>query len=198
MGEEGPIYPGTCRDGLPAGRAARSMRVRVDTGEVMFDDGVLGPVEQHLARDVGDFVVQRADGRAAYQLAVVVDDAYQGVTEVVRGADLLPSTPRQILLQSLLGLPQPSYWHIPLLLDGDGRKLGKSSGAPPVDPARPVPALVRALEVLGQQPPADLADAGRDDVLAWGVQHWHAARVPRTRMVTFDESPADRVVRHPA
>lgn len=178
-GPEGPIYSGTCRYGVPPGRLARTLRVRVDDHVIRFNDGVFGSIEQNLSRAVGDFVVRRGDGHVAYQLAVVLDDAYQNVTEVVRGADLLTSTPRQMLLQSLLGLPHNSYWHVPLLIDADGRKLGKSSGAPLLDVNRPAPLIVSALRVLGQRPPSDLQDAGRDGVLDWAVLHWNAARVPR-------------------
>lgn len=186
LGEEGPIYPGTCRSGLSEGREPRTVRLRVDAGEVRFYDGVFGPVTQNLARDVGDFVLRRADGYAAYQLAVVLDDAFQGVTEVVRGADLLTSTPRQRLLHSLLGLPQPDYWHVPLLVAADGHKLGKSSGARPVDAKRPVPALIEALRFLGQKPPLVLADGARDEVLAWAISNWDVRFVPRAPSICVD------------
>ena len=119
------VYPGTCRDGIPAdrrGRAARAWRVRVGDARIDFRDRLQGPQAQDLARDVGDFVVRRADGLFAYQLAVVVDDALQGITHVVRGADLLASTPRQILLQRRLGYPTPSYLHVPIAINARGRK----------------------------------------------------------------------------
>lgn len=189
-GIEGPIYPGTCRAGLPDGRRPRTVRLRVNAADVSFEDGVFGCVTQHLSRDVGDFVIRRADGYVAYQLAVALDDAYQGVTEVVRGADLVTSTPRQTLLQSLLGLPRPDYWHLPLLLAADGRKLGKTSGAPPVDSARPVPVLMNALRVLGQHPPAALGSADRYAVLDWAMQNWDVQRIPHVRTITFDDSGA--------
>lgn len=126
------IYPGTCRHGLPPGRVMRSLRVRVpEAGQdtVAFDDRLAGHVQQHLASDAGDFVLKRADGFWAYQLAVVVDDADQGVTDVVRGADLLDSTPRQIYLQQLLDLPTPRYLHVPVVRNADGEKLSKQTGA---------------------------------------------------------------------
>lgn len=132
------IYPGTCRHGLPPGRVMRSLRVRVPAAgsdEVSFQDRLAGHVVQHLASDAGDFVLKRADGFWAYQLAVVVDDAQQGVTDVVRGADLLDSTPRQIYLQRLLGVPTPRYLHVPVVRNGDGEKLSKQTGATAVTAA---------------------------------------------------------------
>ena len=135
------VYPGTCRAGLAAGRSARAWRVRVPDRDVLVDDRAAGVFRQNLARDVGDFVVRRADGLWAYQLAMVVDDADQGITDVVRGSDLLDSTPRQRWLQDLLGLPQPRTLHVPLVLDADGQKLAKSSGAMALDRSRPLEAL---------------------------------------------------------
>lgn len=152
------VYPGTCRAGLPAGKAARALRVRVQ-GTISFVDRVQGPLNQDLEREVGDFVLRRADGQVAYQLAVVVDDADQGVTDVVRGADLLESTPRQIYLQRLLGLPTPRYLHVPIAVDARGEKLSKQTGARGIDRDD----LRRALLFLGQPASGTLAEA----VLAW-------------------------------
>jgi glutamyl-Q tRNA(Asp) synthetase len=140
------VYAGTCRDGIPASRAARSeraWRIRVGDTAVAFDDRLQGAQLQDLARDVGDFVIRRADGLFAYQLAVVVDDAEQSITAIVRGADLLASTPRQIHLQRLLGLPQPSYLHVPVALDGAGEKLSKQTRAAAL-PEDPLPPLLAA------------------------------------------------------
>jgi glutamyl-Q tRNA(Asp) synthetase len=126
------IYPGTCRHGLAPGREARSLRLRVPeqgADTVAFIDRFAGTVSQRLALESGDFVLKRADGYWAYQLAVVVDDAEQGVTDVVRGADLLDSTPRQIYLQRLLGVPTPRYLHVPVVRNADGEKLSKQTGA---------------------------------------------------------------------
>ena len=147
-----PVYPGTCRDGLPPGRAARAIRFRAPDESIAFDDLVAGRVEENIAESTGDFVVRRADGLFAYQLAVVVDDAEQGVTQVVRGADLLTSTPRQIALQRALGFPAPRYAHLPLVLAPDGTKLGKRDGAlplPALDDARVRETLALALRRLG-------------------------------------------------
>lgn len=136
-----------------AERAQPAVRLRVPPGSVAgFDDGLQGRVVQDVHAEVGDFVLRRADGYWAYQLAVVVDDGAQQVTDVVRGADLLDSTPRQILLQQALGLPTPRYLHLPLLLGPDGRKLSKSEAALPIDPTQPLPALRRAWAQLGQDP----------------------------------------------
>jgi len=144
----GGIHPAHCV-AAPSTRAP-AWRLRVGTETIAFDDAICGRIEQDLAADVGDFVVWRADGACAYQLAVVVDDAAQGIGDVVRGADLLDSTPRQILLQRLLGLPQPRYAHLPLALDAQGRKLSKHDAAHPVDADDPLPALRAALAFLGQ------------------------------------------------
>jgi glutamyl-Q tRNA(Asp) synthetase len=147
-----PVYQGTCRDGLPPGRAARAIRFRSPDGVIAFDDMVLGRNEEDVFETTGDFVVRRADGVYAYQLAVVVDDAAQGVTQVVRGADLLTSTARQIALQRALDLPAPSYAHLPLVLNAEGVKLGKRDGAlplPALDEKRIVETLAFALGILG-------------------------------------------------
>ncbi len=177
------VYPGTCRSGLPSGRAARATRLRVEAGAVEFDDGLQGRVRQDLARDVGDFVLVRADGWFAYQLAVVVDDAAQGVTDVVRGADLLDSTPRQIFLQQLLGLPTPRYVHLPVAVDARGEKLSKQTLAAPIDGSRPGAALAAALRFLGQSPPAELERASGRTVLEWAAAHWDRGRIPATRAI---------------
>jgi glutamyl-Q tRNA(Asp) synthetase len=151
VGEES-VYPGTCRNGIGAGRVPRAVRFRAPDERVAFDDRLRGHVEENVASRTGDFVVRRADGLFAYQLAVVVDDAEQGVTQVVRGADLLHSTPRQIALQRALGYPTPSYAHVPLVTNPDGTKLGKRDGAlplPTLDEARVRETLTLALQHLG-------------------------------------------------
>ncbi|MNO59185.1 Glutamyl-Q tRNA(Asp) synthetase [compost metagenome] len=172
------VYPGTCRN-AGHGLEDAAIRIRVPELEYAFVDRVQGEFLQHLGREVGDFIIRRRDGLYAYQLAVVVDDAWQGVTDIVRGADLLDNTPRQLYLQELLGLPQPSYLHVPLIIQPDGHKLGKSYRSPPLPADRAGPLLVRALRALGQQPPAELAAAMPHEVLAWGTAHWDAARIPR-------------------
>lgn len=185
-----PVYPGTCRHGLPAGRSARAWRVRVDEARIEVDDAVQGLLRQQLARDVGDFVVMRADGYFAYQLAVVVDDAAQGITHVVRGADLLESTPRQVHLQHLLGYPTPRYAHLPVAVNGLGEKLSKQTLATPLDPGHCASAMISALEILGQAPPATLLRAAPREILEWGRAHWSLARVPRVRARPIPASAA--------
>jgi glutamyl-Q tRNA(Asp) synthetase len=181
VGIEGYVYPGTCRGGLPPGRGARAWRVVTDDAAIVFEDALQGRVEQSLAREVGDFVVYRADRVYAYHLAVALDDAEQGVTHVVRGADLLDSAPRQIYLQRLLGLRTPQYAHLPVVVNEDGEKLSKQTGAPAVDRRNPVPAMLEALRFLEQEPPAHLQGASAREVMQWAAAHWSLARVPRVR-----------------
>jgi glutamyl-Q tRNA(Asp) synthetase len=175
-GPEGPVYPGTCRAGLPPGRSGRALRLRADGPSIHWQDLVRGEREQQIAESVGDFVVRRADGLFAYQLAVVVDDAHQGITHVVRGGDLVDSTPRQILIQRALGLPTPVYAHVPLILGPDGHKLSKSLGALPVDPGDPLPGLRLAWRALGQAPLPDASSVGAFWRLA--IPAWCLHRVP--------------------
>ncbi|WP_175128042.1 tRNA glutamyl-Q(34) synthetase GluQRS [Achromobacter piechaudii] len=168
-------YPGTCRHGLPPGRQARAWRLRVPPGVEHFEDRWLGPQTQDVATAVGDFALRRADGLWAYQLAVVVDDAQQGVTDVVRGADLLSSTARQRVLGRLLGAPPLRYLHVPLILDTDsGLKLSKQNGAPAIDTGSPLAALQSAWRNLGFAP---LAADRPADFLSAATAHW-ARRFP--------------------
>lgn len=166
------VYPGTCRDGLQ-GRPARAWRLRSDDhGQAVvihWLDRRLGPQQQDVTQAVGDFVLHRADGQTAYQLAVVVDDAEQGISHVVRGEDLADNTPRQILLQRRLGLATPVYLHTPLVLAADGHKLSKQNGAAAVDLADPLAALRHAGRALGLP---DLTAATVADWLAAAVRAW--------------------------
>lgn len=173
------IYPGLCRN-LGHAQDDAAIRLRVPELEYHFIDRVQGQFRQHLGREVGDFVIRRRDGLYAYQLAVVLDDAWQGITDIVRGADLLDSTPRQLYLQELLGLPQPRYLHVPLITQPDGHKLGKSYRSPPLTEDQAPPLLLRALRALGQKPPADLADASVAEIMKWGIHHWDASLIPHT------------------
>jgi glutamyl-Q tRNA(Asp) synthetase len=146
------VYPGTCRQGLAPGKAARAYRLRMPDAEgglVAFEDRWMEHITQHLASEVGDFVLKRADGFWAYQLAVVVDDAEQGITHVVRGSDLLDSTPRQIYLQRLLDLPTPRYLHVPVVVNAKGEKLSKQTGALALDLTKPLEELLAAAAFLG-------------------------------------------------
>ena len=173
------VYPGLCRN---AGHSMENaaIRLRVPELEYAVQDRVQGEFRQHLGHDVGDFVIRRRDGLYAYQLAVVLDDAAQGVTDIVRGADLLDSTPRQLYLQELLGLPEPRYLHVPLIVQPDGHKLGKSYRSPPLTPDQASPLLLRALRALGQNPDEGLSNAPPREILDWAITHWNAALIPRT------------------
>lgn len=171
-------YPGFCREAA-RDRHDAAIRLRVPEREYGFTDRVQGDYRQQLAREVGDFVIRRRDGVIAYQLAVVVDDAWQGITDVVRGADLLDSTPRQLYLQELLGLPRPRYLHLPLIIQPDGHKLGKSYRSPPLQAGQASALLLRALRALGQQPAAGLEGAPPAQILDWATGHWNAERIPR-------------------
>jgi glutamyl-Q tRNA(Asp) synthetase len=168
------IYPGTCRNDPDARRGPHALRFRTDArlAEVMFEDRLQGLVSEDCHRKAGDFVIRRRDGFFAYHLAVVVDDELQGVTEVVRGCDLLSCTPRQILLQRALGYRTPEYAHLPLLLETDGHKLAKSRHAVPLDADRAAPTLWEALAWLRQKPPAELAGAPVREVWAWALPNW--------------------------
>ncbi|MGA9665326.1 MAG: tRNA glutamyl-Q(34) synthetase GluQRS [Gallionella sp.] len=166
------VYPGTCRNGIEHGRTARAWRVKVNDTAIDFTDLLQGHVSQNLAMMVGDFVIKRADGIFAYQLAVVVDDAAQGISSVVRGADLLYSTPRQIYLQSLLGLATPRYMHLPVAVNAQGEKLSKQSLALPVERNDAVGTLFDALLFLRQQPPAELKRTNVCEIVAWAIANW--------------------------
>ena len=178
------VYPGTCRNGLPPGKPPRSVRLRTPSEPVAFNDAVQGPFTQNIQEEVGDFVILRADGIHAYHLTVVVDDALQGITEVVRGSDLLDSTARQIVLQRALGVPTPGYVHLPIATNTLGQKLSKQTGARPIAAEPPASLLHRGLAFLGHKPPPDLSGAGAEALLTWAMAHWRLERVPRTREMT--------------
>lgn len=180
-GLDGPIYPGTCRQGLAAGRSARAWRYRVADAELCFDDRWQGRQCQNLSRQVGDFVLRRADGLWAYQLAVVADDAAQGVSDVVRGADLLDSTVRQIALQQSLQLPTPRYLHLPVLCNPVGEKLSKQTLAPALNAQAAVSELWRAAYYLGQQPDPALRNGGLQTLWQWLFNEFDWQRLPRQR-----------------
>ncbi|HEU0188412.1 MAG TPA: tRNA glutamyl-Q(34) synthetase GluQRS [Gallionella sp.] len=212
-GIEGPVYPGTCRNGVPAGREGRAWRVRTDltpsplTGEgwgegeslkhplspnpspargegcIEFDDALQGHLTQHLETEIGDFVVKRADDLFAYQLAVVVDDAFHGITHIVRGADLLLSTARQIHLQRLLGLNTTAYMHLPIAVNAQGEKLSKQTLAPAITTDDIVATLIAVLEFLRQQPPAELRQGSVEEVLAWAIKNWQPERMKGCRQL---------------
>ena len=196
-------YSGRCRTGLSHADRPFAIRLRVTDTPLIFRDAVQGEHRQRLTDDVGDFAIRRADGLFAYQLAVVVDDAAQGVTQVVRGCDLLDSTPRQIYLQQALGLPTPRYAHLPVATDRRGRKLSKQTGATALDLLDPAPALWAALDFLGQAPSPDVRREPPATILAWALAGWRLDAVPATpsrrwldadvaRHVTSDRQESDR------
>jgi len=177
------VYPGTCRYGLAPGKRARTRRMRVAETTIDLHDAIQGECTQNLQESIGDFVIRRADGIFAYHLAVVIDDAEFGVTDIVRGADLLDSTPRQIHLQRCLNLPTPRYAHLPVAVNGVGQKLSKQTFAEPVADKPAVPLIVAALEFLAQAPPQELRRASLDELWSWAIEHWDMHRVPRLRAI---------------
>ncbi|HYM34847.1 MAG TPA: tRNA glutamyl-Q(34) synthetase GluQRS [Steroidobacteraceae bacterium] len=180
-------YPGTCRNGVTRPNEPVALRFRVESGSVEFVDALQGLYAEDVTTTSGDFIVKRRDGHIAYHLAVVVDDADQGITEVVRGADLLSSTPRQILLQRALRMPTPMYCHLPLAIDGEGKKLSKSAQSVPIDPAQASEVLWRALTFLRQAPPSELRSAGLVEIWGWAKQHWNLQSL---RQVKSDSAPS--------
>ncbi|ARU30411.1 tRNA glutamyl-Q(34) synthetase GluQRS [Sulfuriferula sp. AH1] len=180
-GIDGPVYPGTCRPGLAQGRIPRALRISTHDDLICFNDLIQGQTCQRLQSEIGDFVLRRADGLFAYQLAVVVDDAELGVSEIVRGADLLSSTPRQIYLQQLLKLPTPGYAHLPVLVNAQGQKLSKQTLAPALTTAEPLAALRHAMHTLSHPPPAEIDTL--EAFWQWAPAAWHMANVPSQRTI---------------
>lgn len=187
LGIEGAVYPGTCSRGLKPGSKARAIRLRTFDREMDCQDAIQGLLRQNLARDIGDFVIRRADGLHAYQLAVVVDDAAQGITQIVRGADLLLSSPRQRHLQQLLELPDTGYAHLPLAVDETARKLSKQFQDAPIERQNPFPALQQALAHLGQTLPPE-QPTSLPEFWQWAIAHWSLSAVPRTRIRCVSQS----------
>ncbi|SFM61470.1 glutamyl-Q tRNA(Asp) synthetase [Nitrosomonas communis] len=181
MSIEGPVYPGRCRNGLSSNLAGRphTLRVKTECSQIEFVDHLQGKVDQCVESEIGDFVLRRADGIYTYQLAVVVDDAWQGMTHIVRGVDLLHSTPRQIYLQKLLGYKTPAYLHLPLVVNKQGEKLSKQTLAAPVDLTRPLPQLVATLRFLGQNPLDELVEGDITSFWQWAQANWQAERIPK-------------------
>ena len=198
-GIDGLVYPGTCRNGIPAGREGRAWRVRTNLDLsrhsslrgndetrnkiVEFNDALQGHIAQRLESEVGDFVVKRADGLFAYQLAVVVDDAAQGITDVVRGADLLYSTPRQIYLQRMLGLSTPNYMHLPVAVNAQREKLSKQTLAQPVEKHNAVATLFDTLAFLRQLPPMELRLGSAEEMLAWAIANWQPEKLSNCQQI---------------
>jgi glutamyl-Q tRNA(Asp) synthetase len=177
--EDESRYPGTCRLRPSNSRVATATRLRVEQGTILFRDRIQGTYRQDVAGAVGDVILRRRDHIFAYVLAVVVDDAAQGVTHVVRGADLLDNTPRQIFLQQLLGLPLPAYAHVPVLTEPDDTKLAKSRRSVRLDQGMALPQLLAAFSMLGLAPPDSLATGNLTEAWAWALGRWDIERVPK-------------------
>ncbi len=175
--ELGLVYPGTCRLRGVVPRQPYSIRVRTNTSPIVFEDAVQGRFEQNVEQTSGDFIIRRRDGLYSYQIAVVVDDAAQGISEVVRGIDLLGQTARQIFLQQALGLPTPAYAHLPIVVDNAGNKLSKQTGAVDVRVATGHAPLWQALTFLRQDPPRELYRAPAAELLEWAIPNWRIQRV---------------------
>ena len=180
-------YAGTCRKGIPPGKIPRSIRLRVETSVVAFNDRLQGLVSNSPAETGGDFIIRRADGLFAYQLAVVVDDNFQGVTQVVRGADLLESSYRQICLQKALGFTSPSYMHLPVVLSANGKKLSKRTRSDPLKHQEPAAVVKQALDFLGQNPPPGLS---LNDLWTWSIKHWNSDLIPRANAILAGSNSA--------
>lgn len=174
------IYPGTCRNGIADGKHPRSVRFHLGDSNCEFTDQLQGHISESPAEISGDFVIRRADGLIAYQLAVVVDDDFQGVTQVVRGTDLLDSTSRQICLQNALSFVTPDYMHLPIALSVDGNKLSKRIQADPVKNKNPAIAIEQTLQFLGQNPPVGLS---LDMLWRWAIEHWNSNLIPHHKAI---------------
>ncbi len=178
IGLNGPVYPGTCLKNPASVKNAHALRIQTNNDAIQFKDILKGAYAQRLSSDVGDFVLRRADGIYAYQLAAVVDDAAQNITNVVRGADLLDSTPRQIFLQQLLGYPLPQYMHLPVVTNAKGEKLSKQTNAAPINISDALAQLVGALHFLGQKPPLEILEGDISSFWQWAKQNWCVTLIP--------------------
>ena len=179
------VYPGTCRTGLPEGRSARAYRIWVEDRDLIIPDRLRGEFTVSIAREAGDFIILRADGLFAYQLAAVVDDDEYGMTDVVRGGDLLDSTARQVYLYDLLDKPVPRYLHLPIAVNELGEKLSKQTLAPSLDKQNPIPTLMEALRFLGQDLPLQFEEPNPGSLLAMAIAHWKPENIPEehTRLI---------------
>jgi glutamyl-Q tRNA(Asp) synthetase len=184
-GISGQIYAGTCRNNVQNDDRLGAVRIKTNSNIIEFEDTLYGLINQNLQNETGDFVLRRSDKIYAYQLAVVVDDSEQGITNVVRGADLLDSTPRQIYLQKLLGYTTPTYMHLPVAVNSHGEKLSKQTKAAHLDVSNPVKQLIGAVNFLGQEPPTELL---RENVMSfwkWAFINWDPGKIPKKRTIQF-------------
>ena len=187
---QGKAYPGTCRHQTHETDQQHALRMITNQSATGFNDEIQGHFQQILETEIGDFIVHRADGLVAYHIATVVDDAWQGITEIVRGADLLDSTPRQIYLQQTLNYPTPSYAHLPVAIDEHGHKLSKQQHADPVDDTQPLLTLLSALEFLGQNPNKMLLEGSVEDIIQWGIKHWSMNKIPKQASLEYKPIPS--------
>ena len=185
---QGKAYPGTCRDKGHNPDQQHALRVLSNQEAINLNDEIQGQFQQNLETEVGDFIVHRADGLVAYHIATVVDDAWQNITEIVRGADLLDSTPRQIYLQKTLDYHMPIYSHLPVAVNKQGYKLSKQYHAKPIDDEDPVTTLILALDFLGQQPDKLLAQENVEEIIQWGIKHWSLEKIPRLDSIEVESS----------
>lgn len=181
IGIEGVIYPGTCLKHAIKVNVPVAWRIKTTLQTISFNDAIQGKISQKLKQDIGDFILKRADGLFAYQLAVVVDDAAQDVTHIVRGADLLDSTPRQIYLQQALNYSTPHYAHVPVACNDAGEKLSKQTLASPLDTSNTAMNLIRALNFLGQAVPSDLAHEDSKTIWNWALENWQLSKIAKTK-----------------
>ena len=185
----GSVYNGRCRDRSTPPREKFAIRVRVEDRSIGFEDLVQGNYQQNLKKEVGDFVILRKDKLYAYQLAVIVDDAFQDVTHIIRGFDLIDSTPRQIYLQQLLGYHTPIYGHIPVIVNNQGQKLSKQHFADPIDVNNGAKLIHQALKFLNLNPPEINSSAPCSEQLAWGIENWDVQAVPK--LANIKENPLE-------
>lgn len=186
-------YAGTCREGIKSGSIARSIRIKTNNVKIGINDQLQGPYVQCLQTEIGDFIIKRADGFFAYHLAVVVDDAEQNMTDIVRGIDLLDSTPRQVYLQNKLNFITPSYLHLPIAIDTDGKKISKVTKAESLNLNKPNKILFNALGFLGQQPPCELIDYDIESILNWSIQHWDTSLLPTQKEIKLNINHSSQV-----
>jgi glutamyl-Q tRNA(Asp) synthetase len=184
FGIDGVIYPKTCLHQALKPNAPSAWRIKTNAIEINFNDTVQGKIKQILSQEVGDFILKRADGLFAYQLAVVVDDAEQGITHIVRGADLLDSTPRQVYLQQQLGFTTPHYAHVPVASNTAGEKLSKQTLATPITENKANQLIYDALIFLGQQPSAEIKQASLTELWQWASTHWDINKIPNERTIS--------------
>ena len=183
---QGLAYPGTCRNRRHRSEQQYALRILTNQIPICINDKIQGHFQQDLETEIGDFIVHRADGLVAYHIATVVDDTFQGITEIVRGADLLDSTPRQIYLQKLLNYTTPAYAHLPIAVDKQGFKLSKQYHAKPINDMDPVKTLILSLKFLGQDPEKSLAQESVEEIIQWGIKHWSLERIPRLNTIEIE------------